>query len=63
MSINISEKNRIIESAQKEPVLMPDGGHCCLEMTEECYGCPCYGTGNIKRCKQRIQEYFSKLEK
>lgn len=56
------EKKRIIENAQKEPVLMPDGGHCCLEMTEECYGCSCYGTGNNTRCKQRVQEYFSKLE-
>lgn len=60
--MNSLEKKRIIENAQKEPVLMPDGGYCCLEMTEECYGCSCYGTGNTTRCKQRVQEYFSKLE-
>ena len=56
------EKNKIINEAQVEPVLMPDGGHCCLEMTDNCYGCGCYSTGNYKRCEERIKSYFSKLE-
>ncbi len=52
------EKNKIIEEAQVEPVLMPDGGHCCLKMTDNCYGCGCYSTGDYKRCEERIKSYF-----
>ena len=62
MSMTITEKNKIIDQAQKEPVLMPDGGHCCLKMTDNCYGCGCYSTGNYNRCQERIKSYFSKLE-
>ena len=64
LNINMTdkEKNKIIDKAQEEPVLMPDGGHCCLKMTDNCYGCGCYSTGNYKRCKERIKSYFSKLE-
>ena len=56
------EKNKIINEAQVEPVLMPDCGHCCLKMTDNCYGCGCYSTGNYKRCEERINLYFSKLD-
>ena len=64
LNINMTdkEKNKIIDKAQEEPVLMPDGGHCCLKMTDNCYGCGCYSTGNYKRCNKRIKSYFSKLE-
>lgn len=64
LNINMTdkEKNKIIDKAQEEPVLMPDGGHCCLKMTDNCYGCGCYSTGNYKRCNERIKSYFSKLE-
>lgn len=64
LNINMTdkEKNKIIDKAQEEPVLMPDGGHCCLKMTDNCYGCGCYSTGNYKRCQERIKSYFSKLE-
>jgi 2-hydroxy-3-keto-5-methylthiopentenyl-1-phosphate phosphatase len=64
LNINMTdkEKNKIIDKAQEEPVLMPDGGHCCLKMTDNCYGCGCYSTGNYKRCEERIKSYFSKLE-
>jgi phosphoketolase len=64
LNINMTdkEKNKIIDKAQEEPVLMPDGGHCCLKMTDNCYWCGCYSTGNYKRCNERIKSYFSKLE-
>ena len=45
-----------------DTILMPDGGHCCLKMTDNCYGCGCYSTGNYKHCNERIKSYFSKLE-
>lgn len=64
IKVNMSdkEKNKIIDEAQVEPVLMPDGGHCCLKMTDNCYGCGCYSTGDYKRCEERIKSYFLKLE-
>lgn len=34
----------------------PDGGSCNTEgMTDECYGCICYGAGLTDRCKERIK--------
>jgi uncharacterized phage protein (TIGR01671 family) len=60
-NIKETEKEEIIARAQKEPVIVPDGGRCCLRMTDACYGCGCYATGNYKRCKQRIKEYFESL--
>lgn len=40
----------------------PDGGHCYLEgMTDNCYGCICYGGGLIAECEEhvkRLREYY-----
>ena len=40
----------------------PLGGHCNLdEMTDECYGCICYGAGLIDDCKKNVEilrEYY-----
>lgn len=37
-------------------VLHPDGGYCNTEgMTDECYGCYCYGTGDVERCRKRVK--------
>ena len=34
----------------------PDGGHCNTDgMTEECYGCICFGCDLIKECKERVK--------
>lgn len=34
----------------------PNGGHCNTDgMTEECYGCICYGCGLIKECNKRVK--------
>lgn len=40
-------------------VVMPDGGHCCLNMCNECYGCYYYGTGDITGCQKRIDTYYN----
>lgn len=41
----------------KEPIKMPFGGHCWLEMSDKCYGCALYGTGSIDACQHRINVY------
>lgn len=56
------EREKIIEAAQQDPILMPDGGHCCLRMTDSCYGCACYSLGAIGRCHDRIQTYWENYE-
>ena len=34
----------------------PDGGSCNTDgMTNECYGCVCYGLGLTDRCKERVK--------
>lgn len=32
-----------------------DMGHCNLEMTDKCYGCGYYGTGDIDGCELTIK--------
>lgn len=35
----------------------PDGGHCNLEgMTDDCYGCVCYGCSLVDECESRVKE-------
>jgi len=45
----------------------PLGGHCNLDgMTDECYGCICYGGGLIDDCKKNVEilrEYYQKNSK
>ena len=45
----------------------PLGGHCNLDgMTDECYGCICYGGGLIDDCKKNVEilrEYYQKHSK
>lgn len=37
-------------------------GHCNLKMTDDCYGCAYYGTGDIAGCKLTIQYYKEHME-
>lgn len=50
MNIEVTSHNGVFLSH-------PDGGHCnVVGMTDDCYGCVCYGCALIDQCVNRVKE-------